>query len=121
VPAGPAPANAAPPSSTKPTLACPPKGKLIPEYRYCLMPDGTTEDAIPIAPTPTKQVPTAAAGPTPVSADGKTNYLFCPPNTIPITNLPYCLLPDHSTVEATPLPSNMKPSPATAPNQPQQH
>jgi hypothetical protein len=58
-PAPPAPATPAPApvpaKPVKPTYVCPPKATLIAGYAYCLMPDQSVVDAIPLPPPQAKQ------------------------------------------------------------------
>lgn len=52
------------PSSGKPVLVCPPKSTLIPGFPYCVFPDRTVVDAMPL-PTVSTPAPPASAAPAP--------------------------------------------------------
>jgi hypothetical protein len=54
-PVPPTPATPAPATPVKPTYVCPPKATLIAGYAYCLMPDQSVVDAIPLPPPQPKQ------------------------------------------------------------------
>jgi hypothetical protein len=71
------------------------------------------------APKPSPQPSPATTG-APPSASTKPTYV-CPPNSTLIPGHPYCLMADHSTVDAIKLPPNMTTPAAPAQSQPQQH
>ncbi len=54
------PANQPP---TKPAFVCPPKGQLLPNTSYCLLPDRTVVDAIALPPAFATPAPPAPAAP----------------------------------------------------------
>jgi hypothetical protein len=80
-------------------------------------PANTSSNAAPASKPPAQAPATTGAPP---SASTKPTYV-CPPKATLIPGYAYCLLPDHSTVDAIPLPPDMKTPAAPAPNQPQPH
>jgi hypothetical protein len=77
------------------------------------------------SPSPAKAQPqTTPAPPAPpasATANSKPVYV-CPPKATLISGFPYCLNPDHSVVDAIPLPAGLSPAPpASAAPAPAQH
>jgi hypothetical protein len=76
--------------------------------------------------TPVKAQPQQPPAPTAAQASATANSkpaLVCPPKATLIPGFPYCLKPDHTTVDAIPLPANLSApaSPASAAPAPVQH
>jgi hypothetical protein len=69
---------------------------------------GTPSTPKPCTQTPTPKPPTPPAPPAPqapTAPNAKPAYV-CPPKTTLIPNYPYCIYPDHTVVDAIPLPAS---------------
>jgi hypothetical protein len=99
------------PAPAKPVYFCPPHSTLIAGYAYCLLPDHSTIDALPLPNTGVSSaLPRAAA----TSLTPSKPVYVCPPKSSLVPNYPYCVYPDQTVVDAIPL-TTTAPNPATAP------
>jgi len=75
------------------------------------------QPAVPVKDSVAK--PPAPAAPAAAPSNKPATAYVCPPKSTLIPNYPYCVFPDHSVVDAIPLPANLSAPAAAAQNQSQ--